>query len=455
MQMKKQLVNGKVLILFISVFLMRGSHAQSSTTGSVSLLANLPIPNSNFITDVWGYYDSSTGKEYALIAENNQGLFIVDVTDPANPAIVSHVNSVPGFDVKTWQHYVYTVNGGGSGSGGIVDISDPNNPQVVGSFPSSHNIFIADNGYMYSEYPGLRIFDLNPDPTNPQLVWHNPTGDGHDAAVIGDRLYDFHGSSGTFIYDVSNPASPQLLGAITDPSIFYHHSGWVSEDGQFLFICDELAMHPRADISVWDISNPGNPQRIGEFADPNATVHNLIVKGNYAFTSYYSAGFRVFDISNPAQITIAAEYDTNPLTGEGLHGAFGVYPLAPSGNIYVSDWDNGLFIFSFSDSSVTNSDPPGMALPDNFKLHQNYPNPFNPNTTIQYELPHQTPITIVVYNMLGEKVSTLISTVESAGVHAVEWDGKDDLQNPVPSGIYFYQMSAEGFSEARRMILLK
>lgn len=449
------IVGFQLAVFFASIFLSGAGYSQTASTGSVTLLSNLPIPNSNFVTDVWGYYDQNTKKEYALVAENNLGIFIIDVTDATNPALVSQVNSVPGFDVKAWQHYVYTVNGVGSGSGEIVNISDPANPQVVGSFPSSHNIFIADNGYMYLEFPGLRIYNLNPDPTDPQLVWEKQTFDGHDATVVGNRLFDFHGWSGTFIYDVSNPANPQLLGAITDPSITYHHSGWVSEDGQFLFICDELAEHPRADISVWDISDLGNPQRVGDYGDPTATVHNLIIKGNYAYTSYYTAGFRIFDISSADQISIAAEYDTNPQSGEGYAGAFGVYPLAPSGNIYVSDWDNGLFIFSFHDSSATGIDPLNAALSGEFSLRPNYPNPFNPSTTIEYELPRQSLVTIAIYNMLGEEIKTLLSTVKPAGSHSVQWDGKDHQGRQVPSGAYFYQMETEGYREAKRMILLR
>lgn len=448
-------IRSHIIILFyvlFGIFFANKGYSQEST---IMLLSHFPIPNSTFITDVWGYYDSNTNKECALITDNYLGLFIIDVTVPTSPSMVSQVNTVPGFDVKAWQHYVYTVNGGGSGSGGIVDISIPESPQVVGSFPSSHNIFISDNGYMYLEYPGLRIYNLNPDPTNPALVWNDQTSGGHDATVVGNILYDFHGSSGTFIYDVTTPSSPQLLGAITDPSITYHHSGWISPDGQFLFICDELATHPQADISVWNISDPGNPQRVGQYADGSATVHNFIVRGNYGFTSYYTAGFRVFDISNSAQFSLAAEYDTTPQTGEGYGGAFGVYPFAPSGNIYVSDWDNGLFVFSFTDSTATGIEPRESAGPGNFVLHQNYPNPFNPSTTIEYEIPEPASVSIEVYNLVGQRIRNLISGFISAGVHSVEWDGRDELGRAVPTGIYFYKMTSAGFSDIKRMILMK
>jgi len=291
------------LFIIVSTFVLSVVPASKcDAQNNVSLLGQIAIPGS--ATDVWGYVDSTSGKEYAVVG-SSAGVTIVDVTDAAVPVQVATIGSVPGFDVKVWRHYVYSVTGGGINQGGIVDIFDPGNPQVVGSINSSHNIFISENGYMFAEGPGLTVYDLNPDPTNPSVVWSGGT-EGHDASVIGNRLYDFHGRAGTNIYDVSflNPFSVQLLGSINDPAISYHHSGWTTENGQYLFICDELANHPSADITVWDISDPGNPQRVDEFADPTATVHNLYVVGDFAYVSYYSAGFRVFDVGVPSELVI-------------------------------------------------------------------------------------------------------------------------------------------------------
>lgn len=316
----------------------------------IQFLAKLELDGT--LTDVWGYVDEAVGKEYAVVGyglfepDLNSGVHIVDVTDPRNPVLVASTNSVPGFDVKVWRNYIYTVNGSGNGAGGILDISDPANPQNVGAFTSSHNIFITENGFMYLEVPGIRIYDLNPDPTDPQLVWSGGSN-GHDATVIGPRLYDFNGIA-TNIYDVSDQTNPQLLGSINAPFIRFHHSGWPTTDGQFLFICDEGSRHPDADITVWNISDPGNPQFVTDFKDSTAIVHNLYIIGDFAYVAYYNSGFRVFDVSDPGQIKLLDEYDTSVTTGERFEGAFGVYAFAPSGNIYVSDMFGGLHIFKFN-----------------------------------------------------------------------------------------------------------
>jgi len=304
-------------------------------------------------SDVWGYTDNSTGREYALIGTLiRDTIYLIDATDPAAPAVAAKIQ-VPSFDFKTWGRYLYTVTGGGDGGanlGRIVDLSDPTAPAVVGAFPSSHNLTIDARGFMYLEGPGLRILDLNGDPLQPFLIWADNGVPGHDATVVGDRLYDFHGN-GVSIYDNRVRAMPQLLGSVAHPSIRYYHSGWPTFDGRFLFMTDEVARGTTADVTIWDIAQVDDPVLVSSINDLESTVHNLVIIGDLAFMSYYTAGFRVYDVTDPAQPALAFEYDTSPSIGEGWLGAFGVYPFAPSGNVYVSDTQTGLHIFSVSRGS--------------------------------------------------------------------------------------------------------
>ncbi len=95
-------------------------------------------------------------------------------------------------------------------------------------------------------------------------------------------------------------------------------------------------------------------------------------------------------------------------------------------------------------------------IPDEFSLEQNYPNPFNPVTTIYYSLPKTSDVTIAVFNMLGQKVKTLIDAKDQkAGVYNVVWNGKDQFENQVSSGIYFYCIRADNFTRTKKMILLR
>ena len=90
-------------------------------------------------------------------------------------------------------------------------------------------------------------------------------------------------------------------------------------------------------------------------------------------------------------------------------------------------------------------------------LMQNYPNPFNPSTTIEYFVPDggPRPVSLVVYNVRGSRVRTLVATHQAGGRYAVDWDGLNDKNRQVSSGIYFYRLATTGFSSTKKMILLK
>jgi photosystem II stability/assembly factor-like uncharacterized protein len=94
--------------------------------------------------------------------------------------------------------------------------------------------------------------------------------------------------------------------------------------------------------------------------------------------------------------------------------------------------------------------PISSDVPKSYLLSQNYPNPFNPATTINYELPEAGYVKLVVYDILGREIAILVNEKESAGIYKVQWDA-----SPYPSGVYFYKLVTEDFSETKRMVLVK
>jgi flagellar hook assembly protein FlgD len=94
-------------------------------------------------------------------------------------------------------------------------------------------------------------------------------------------------------------------------------------------------------------------------------------------------------------------------------------------------------------------------LPYRFELAQNYPNPFNPVTTIEYSIPTRSEVTIEVFNVLGQKVRTLVNETKSAGTYRVEWNGVDDAGGPVSTGVYLYRFSAGDIVQTKKMRLIK
>jgi len=90
-----------------------------------------------------------------------------------------------------------------------------------------------------------------------------------------------------------------------------------------------------------------------------------------------------------------------------------------------------------------------------FELGQNYPNPFNPSTTIPFSLDTSSHISLTVYNIMGQKVATVLANHMSAGNHSVNWNGMDDQGNHVSSGIYFYRLKAGNSVSTGKMMLVR
>ncbi len=95
------------------------------------------------------------------------------------------------------------------------------------------------------------------------------------------------------------------------------------------------------------------------------------------------------------------------------------------------------------------------ALPQGFTLAPNYPNPFNPTTTLRFSLPQAGEAELSIYNLLGQRMATLVHGVQEAGPHVLQWNGRDDAGRELASGVYFYRLQAGGQVETRKLLLLR
>ena len=112
------------------------------------------------------------------------------------------------------------------------------------------------------------------------------------------------------------------------------------------------------------------------------------------------------------------------------------------------DQDNRVIGSGYTDHVIT-------PVPTEFALQQNYPNPFNPITTINYDLPKSAHVQLVIYDILGREVRSLINQEQQAGYYSFNWNSKDNFGRPVSAGIYFYQIQSQEFVKTKKMILLK
>ncbi len=181
----------------------------------------------------------------------------------------------------------------------------------------------------------------------------------------------------------------------------------------------------------------------------NVTVTNPFpdAPGNYGeFTiDDGSGGVRVDDAFSAFNGNLDSSFALNDVIQElrGVHYySFSNYKILPRDSNDVIGHTSGI------------EDQP-VPVATNFALEQNYPNPFNPVTTIRYSVPKAAPVTIAVYDILGQKIRTLFSGTAAPGVHELQWNGRNDAGVQMSSGIYFYHLKGKDINLTRKMILMK
>ncbi len=202
-------------------------------------------------------------------------------------------------------------------------------------------------------------------------------------------------------------------------------------------------------ISAIDLTNNGmNPIYINppgvQYLD-GLTVDHL---GNYYVSAWSDNTVYRYDPNITSSVVASTGYNNVNHSG--------------AADIYYDQVNNILVVPNFNSNTVDfipflqlSTSDEQSSIPSGFRLQQNYPNPFNPTTTIQYDIPNQTQVSIVIYNMIGKKIVELANGTKEAGTHSIKWNGLDYKGNPVSAGIYLYQTQAGQFVQTKKMMLLK
>ena len=380
-----------------------GAMAGEFACNQVDLLSHVALggfalePSS--ANDIWGFLDLNTEREYAIVGLNN-GVSVVDVTDPANPFEAGHVAGADTVwrDVKVfqsydadagrWRSYAYASAEAADGLV-VIDLTGLPNAVSLGGMhtdnTSSHNVYVSGVEYATNtpvagwpapllqvlgsnrRFGAFRSYSLG-DPAAPELAGQSPAESGehytHDATsmlVTDERaaacgsgagtceiLFDF--SESTFdLWDLSDQANPALLSSTSYDGASYVHSGWWSEDERYLFVhdeLDELYQGLRTTLRVFDLSSLRSPVETAVWTgSTDAVDHNGYVRGNRYYMSNYTRGLTVLDITVPEAPREVGYFDTHPVSDSRAYdGAWGAYPFLPSGAVLVSDFGGGLYV---------------------------------------------------------------------------------------------------------------
>ena len=355
------------------------------------------------LNDIWGWTDTQTNKEYALVGMSN-GTSFVDVSDPENPIYIGRLptqtNNSSWRDIKVYQNYAFIVSEASGHGMQIFDLTELrnfngtpfnfSNSAFYGEFGNAHNIFInEDTGYAYAIGTstcgpgGLHIVDIS-SPTNPSKsacvsdpnTGRSNTGyvhdvqcvvyNGPDSNYVGKEICFGSNETNVWIADLSTKSDDSSgsktigLGSYDD---YYTHQGWLTEDHKYFIQNDELDEYYSSSINntrtlIWDVQDLSNPTVLGTYIGPTPSIdHNNYIIGNKVFMSHYTSGLRILDISDITSPTEEAYFDVYPANDNtSFDGTWSNYPYFESGSIVVTSIDEGLFVLKSSDN-----DPPQQA----------------------------------------------------------------------------------------------
>ncbi len=342
------------------VFLIGFYLTAQSQDFNMKLRSHVPYPGYTCSSE-WGYVDNH-GNEYALVG-TSFGVSIVNITDPDNPQVTFNIQHTSSFwrEIKTYGNYAYATNEDGGGLL-VMDLSnlpdtvyqysfiytDPNGYQQT----DGHELWIDEHGRLYifgGAYwnAGATMFDLTADPINPPFLGAYENHYIHSGFVRGDTLWASEIFDGQVeVVNVADPQNCMVMSSFTTPNHFTHNS-WPTHDDHYLFTTDEVA---GAYVTAYDVSDLNNVTEVDRIqSNPGTSVipHNVhLLTDTFAVTAYYCDGVVVFDVSHPDNMIKVASYDTWPNACVGYNGTWGAYPYLPSGNLILSNIEDGLFVLT-------------------------------------------------------------------------------------------------------------
>jgi choice-of-anchor B domain-containing protein len=352
------------------------SFAQGFDSLNVSLLyhwsdSTIPpaqIHNNNY-NEVWGY--ASNGREYAIIG-TTLGTHFFDVTNPTSASQVAFVQGAVSStivihrDMKVYADHLFIVSDEGPSTMQVVDLQYlPDSVVTVYNssslFNRAHNIFI-DTSYARLYTCGgnndFAVYDISV-PNNPVLEmnceavlpwWGASVGYVHDAYVRNNIAY-LNAATALYVVDFSDLQNVSIIGSLEQyPEQGYNHSGWLNDAGTYYAMCDETHGTRIKGLDVTDLTDIQVKTVFGSEQDTALSiVHNVVYRGDQLHAAFYHDGYWLWDTNDPINPVLLGYYDTSEeIHALNYRGAWGVYPLLPSGIVLVSDMQEGLFIFDIS-----------------------------------------------------------------------------------------------------------
>ena len=280
----------------------------------------------------------------------------------------------------------------------------------------------------------------NPYTSSGSAVWNNKIYifGGSEHGVYLNAFYEFDPSNNIWIQLPDMPEAKQTEGEVVD-GILYVFGGWNGSEQSNR-------------IDAFNIQN--NEWSFIDYMPEGISAHHTTVKGQYIWI------IGDYDILNYVAVFDTETHEFTQLN-TNMIGRRHCGTEVIGNNLYVfggniASGGPALSSLQYADISYLSINDEPNVIPSSITLFQNYPNPFNPSTTISFFVTQTSSfVTLEIYNIKGQKVKTLVNENLEAGNHSVIWNGKNDNNKLVSSGIYFYKLKAGDFNSTKKMILLK
>jgi len=380
-------------------------------------------------------YDVSMSERIACLACGEHGIMTLDVANPHNPIELAQYDTTGEItSVTVSGSYLYAFQYPPHLRIIVWSIANPEQPLPVGScqaFEYLTDMVVSDN-YLYaaSFYYGIQIFDIS-NPYNPNLIYCPEDYLVHAYGIDVENNYAYLGGAFSLFYiiDITNPSNPSVVSNITMPAWVYG----VDVVGDIAYIADGSC-----GLQIYNVSDPYNPFLLGSYDTPG-WARKVNVVGPHAYIADDTRGIYIVNIEDPQNPFLVGYYNTPAAA----------YNIAVSNEYaYVAD----LYRFEILDCSQAQpvSYSNDAKLPTEFSLSPAYPNPFNNTTILKYSIPQTGRVTLTIYNILGESVTTIVDHSMMPGVYSTVWNAEKSA-----SGIYFCRMESESFQQTRKLVLIK
>jgi choice-of-anchor B domain-containing protein len=333
-------------------------------------LGILPRHNSN---SIWRTFRHLNNYLYVGSEANGHGMQVFDLTRLRNVA-----SPPENFTEDAWysgfgkchtlstligQPYVYAC-GTNSYSGGlhIVNVSNPLAPVIAGGF--------AEDGYIHET----------------QILQYFGPDQEHNNKILA-LCFSGNNPPALTIVDVTDPLDMTIISSTTYPNSAYCHQGWLTEDGAYLLMDDELdesnGLFTNTRTLIWDMHDLDNPLYMGDHVGNTAAIdHNQYVRGNLCYQSNYTAGLQILDVTDIADTTLhlVGYFDHYPASNAtSFDGEWMNYPYFSSGIVAVTDIDNGFFLLQPNFIQVNSMDTvcANETLPIVVDMHGSFQGPYN------------------------------------------------------------------------------